>query len=94
MEKFNSILGLLQEGGFYSAQDADSLPSHNAKAKREGAFYVWTEQEIDDALKDVTVNGDSSVDVATYFKQYFGVKANGNCPSDTVRFPVLLPLLV
>uniref|UniRef100_F1KWI2 Spermatogenesis-associated protein 20-like TRX domain-containing protein n=1 Tax=Ascaris suum TaxID=6253 RepID=F1KWI2_ASCSU len=71
------------EGGFYSAQDADSLPSHNAKAKREGAFYVWTEQEIDDALKDVTVNGDSSVDVATYFKQYFGVKANGNCPSDT-----------
>uniref|UniRef100_A0A914RRW1 DUF255 domain-containing protein n=1 Tax=Parascaris equorum TaxID=6256 RepID=A0A914RRW1_PAREQ len=65
------------EGGFHSAQDADSLPSHSAKAKREGALY------------DVTINGDSNVDVATYFKQYFGVKTNGNCSSDTVLAAII-----
>ncbi len=28
-------------GGFYSAEDADSLPAADAKEKKEGAFYVW-----------------------------------------------------
>lgn len=35
------------EGGFYSAEDADSLPAdQNAKKKREGAFCVWTYAEL------------------------------------------------
>ena len=34
------------EGGFYSAEDADSLPSEGAKEKKEGAFYVWERQEV------------------------------------------------
>src|SRR5207249_2380286 len=44
------------DGGFYSAEDADSLPSKDAKektglsaeasAKAEGAFYVWEKKEI------------------------------------------------
>jgi uncharacterized protein len=28
------------EGGFYSAEDADSLPAPDSKEKTEGAFYV------------------------------------------------------
>ncbi|KAK9455983.1 hypothetical protein V1511DRAFT_457736 [Dipodascopsis uninucleata] len=33
-------------GGFYSAEDADSIASDNAFTKREGAFYVWTYEEF------------------------------------------------
>jgi uncharacterized protein YyaL (SSP411 family) len=40
------------EGGFFSAEDADSLPRADAARKLEGAFYVWTQQEIAEALGD------------------------------------------
>ena len=35
------------EGGFYSAEDADSVidPAH-PKEKGEGAFYIWTAEEL------------------------------------------------
>jgi uncharacterized protein YyaL (SSP411 family) len=29
-------------GAFYSAEDADSLPSLDASHKSEGAFYIWS----------------------------------------------------
>lgn len=38
------------EGSFYSALDADSLNSQNHL--EEGAFYVWTKQELQDLLKE------------------------------------------
>ena len=62
-----------KEGGFFSAEDADSPvvgiddPSHKTA---EGAFYVWTKKEIDDAL------GDS----AEIFDFHYGVQAHGNAP--------------
>ena len=75
-----------KEGGFFSAEDADSpVPvaavdlSAVASAKvddrghpktAEGAFYVWTKKEIDDAL------GDS----AEVFDFHYGVQAHGNAP--------------
>jgi uncharacterized protein YyaL (SSP411 family) len=35
------------EGGFFSAEDADSLPpSGETKEKSEGAFYVWSVEEV------------------------------------------------
>ena len=45
-------------GGFYCAEDADSLPSEPAgrapvrsgESKEEGAFYLWTRAEIEEAL--------------------------------------------
>ena len=57
------------EGAFYSAEDADSLPTHGSKVKKEGAFYVWTAAELDKILGE-----DSKV-----FKFHFGVKQGGNC---------------
>jgi len=63
-----------KEGGFYSAEDADSPvvgiddPSHKKTA--EGAFYVWTKKEIDEAL------GDS----AEVFDFHYGVQTHGNAP--------------
>ena len=96
-----------KDGGFFSAEDADSLdsvaagpssprdesvrladrtggsasPDESATPseagahrvplqKKEGAFYVWTEKQIDNALGD-----DSEV-----FKYHFGVQPHGNAP--------------
>jgi uncharacterized protein YyaL (SSP411 family) len=64
------------EGGFYSAEDADSIPPEEAGAatphRKEGAFYVWTSEEMDELL------GPDS-DVAS---QRFGVEPGGNAPED------------
>ena len=76
-----------KEGGFFSAEDADSpVPVAAVHDRRresdvdpqraplrktaEGAFYVWTKKEIDDAL------GDS----AEIFDFHYGVQAHGNAP--------------
>src|SRR6058998_1984293 len=64
-----------KEGGFFSAEDADS-PVVAAGADRghggtkEGAFYIWTKKEIDDALGDV----------AEIFDYHYGVQSHGNAP--------------
>lgn len=34
------------EGGIYSAEDADSFEFEGAKRKKEGAFYIWTNDEV------------------------------------------------
>jgi uncharacterized protein YyaL (SSP411 family) len=75
-----------KEGGFFSAEDADSPVSvaagdlsavalakaddHGHPNTAEGAFYVWTKKEIDNAL------GDS----AEVFDFHYGVQAHGNAP--------------
>jgi uncharacterized protein YyaL (SSP411 family) len=56
------------EGGIFSAEDADSLdPATNSK--KEGAFYLWTEAEIDEVLGPQR---------AAVFKPHYRVKAHGN----------------
>jgi uncharacterized protein YyaL (SSP411 family) len=57
------------EGGFYSAEDADSLPDAQATEKREGAFYVWTREEIDRLL---------TPEEAQAFRRTYGVERDGN----------------
>jgi len=62
------------QGGFYSAEDADSAAdAAHPKDKREGAFYVWTADEIDAALTDSE---------ASVLKYRFGVEAGGNVEED------------
>jgi hypothetical protein len=64
------------EGGFYSAEDADSVPAGQAAAakphKMEGAFYVWSDEEIDTLLGE-------DADIA---RRRFGIRSGGNAPSD------------
>src|ERR1700730_3681597 len=57
-------------GGLFSAEDADSLFEHGKPEHGEGAFYIWTEKQIDDAL-----GNDSAI-----FKFHFGVQPHGNAP--------------
>lgn len=59
-------------GGFYSAEDADSLLAHGKPEHAEGAFYVWTKEEIDAAL---------GADAA-FFCTHYGVKPGGNVEQD------------
>ena len=59
-----------KEGGFFSAEDADSLLEHDKPEHAEGAFYVWTKKEIDDSL------GEN----AGVFNFHYGVEEEGNAP--------------
>jgi uncharacterized protein YyaL (SSP411 family) len=56
-------------GGFFSAEDADSLYRPTDKEKREGAFYVWTQKEFHDILGQ----RDSGI-----LSRYYNVEENGN----------------
>jgi uncharacterized protein YyaL (SSP411 family) len=61
------------EGGFYSAEDADSPDPVRPEVTREGAFYLWTREEIDGVL------GKAAADV---FCRYYGVEEHGNVRDD------------
>lgn len=58
-------------GGFHSAEDADSLFAHGKPEHGEGAYYVWTSEEI-----DVLLGNNSAL-----FKQVYAVKPEGNSPA-------------
>ncbi len=57
------------EGGFFSAEDADSLPKKDSAKKTEGAFYIWTQDDIRIVLGD---------DRAGEFCAVYGVEPEGN----------------
>ncbi len=61
-----------QAGGFYSAEDADSLFEAGKTEHGEGAFYVWTKNEIERVL------GESAAEI---FNRVYGVEAAGNAPA-------------
>lgn len=67
-----------EEGGFYSAEDADSLPTDNAEEKKEGAFCVWTAQEIHQLLPDPVPGAADCATMGDIFIHYYGVKDKGN----------------
>jgi uncharacterized protein YyaL (SSP411 family) len=63
-------------GAFYSAEDADSVPPEQAGSshahKSEGAFYIWSESEIEQLLGQ-------DADIA---RRRFGIEKDGNAPQD------------
>ena len=60
------------EGGFYSAENADSAPGTGGSELAEGAFYVWTAGEIRAVLGDAR---------AGLFNYRYGVEPAGNVPA-------------
>jgi len=72
------------DGAFWSAEDADSIPPDDRAAgtsdgpgqphaaKREGAFYVWTADEVDRRL-----GPDGPI-----ARRRFGIEDGGNAPED------------
>lgn len=58
-----------RDGGFYSAEDADSAPDPaRPREKSEGAFYLWTREELDQLLGE---DGE-------WFARRYGVLKDGN----------------
>ncbi|KAH6813974.1 catalytics protein [Perilla frutescens var. frutescens] len=64
-------------GEIFSAEDADSAEFEGASRKKEGAFYVWTSQEIDDILGEH----------APLFKEHYYIKPSGNCDLSRMSDP-------
>ncbi len=69
-----------EEGGFYSAEDADSPVFDSlagapdiADRKAEGAFYVWRQEEIENLL---------GPDLSSIFVRRYGIEKNGNVAAD------------
>jgi uncharacterized protein YyaL (SSP411 family) len=73
-----------QSGGFYSAEDADSYPTYGASHKKEGAFCVWTYNEVQSLLSK-PVDGNTDQSVATVFCTHYDVKPQGNVNPLQVR---------
>ena len=61
------------EGAFYSAENADSPLPDNPEVEVEGAFYVWTLDELRSVL------GPEDADL---WAQCYGVKPGGNVEQD------------
>lgn len=61
------------EGGFFSAEDADSYPARKSNSKKEGAFYTWTRKEIEEALDPLE---------SDIFCYVYGVESGGNALDD------------
>jgi uncharacterized protein len=66
-------------GAFYSAEDADSLIEHGRPEHAEGAYYVWTAAQIEEALR-ATVRVDRAVSLAELVAYHFDVRPEGNVP--------------
>ncbi|XP_060620737.2 spermatogenesis-associated protein 20 isoform X1 [Anolis sagrei] len=67
-----------KSGGFYSAEDADSYPTAKSEKKQEGAFCVWTAEEIRQLLPDLIEGSPERKSVADVFMHHYGVKEDGN----------------
>ncbi len=62
------------DGGFYSAEDAESAPDHSSPSqKEEGAFYVWTKSETGTIL---------TTEEADIWCRSYGVEEDGNVADD------------
>ena len=62
-----------EEGGFYSAEDADSADPAQPGHSGEGAFYIWTAEEIERLVGRRE---------AVVFARHYGVEPTGNVIND------------
>ncbi|MFW2365788.1 MAG: thioredoxin domain-containing protein, partial [Desulforhopalus sp.] len=63
-------------GGFYSAEDADSDNPYASGEHGEGAYYLWTEEDINRRLGQ---------DDAALFIYSYGVQSGGNVAQDPLQ---------
>jgi len=76
-EIFNYVIRDMQDpgGGFYSAEDADSINPYNPQEHGEGAYYLWRWEEVQNLLGHET---------AEQFCYVHGTKKDGNVNQDPI----------
>ncbi len=62
-----------ERGGFHSAEDADSPDPENPSHSGEGAFYIWTQAEIERTVDP---------EVLQAFLHHYGIEPDGNVEND------------
>lgn len=69
-----------QGGGFYSAEDADSYPTHDSEEKVEGAFYAWDYDEIKNLFEKNSEKFQFFKDLNPFeiYSYHYDIKKNGN----------------
>ncbi|CAI9105338.1 OLC1v1004236C1 [Oldenlandia corymbosa var. corymbosa] len=65
------------DGEIFSAEDADSAEYEGASRKKEGAFYVWTNEEVEQIVGEH----------AELVKDHYYVKPAGNCDLSSLSDP-------
>lgn len=66
-------------GGFYSGEDADSLPTADDNHKIEGAFYAWTYSEIQEAFQENKTSFNcEKVDPFIVYAHHYDIRETGN----------------
>jgi uncharacterized protein YyaL (SSP411 family) len=81
------------EGGFFSTLDAQSRPPTSRLEGEdaddaEGAFYVWTPEEVDAAVAGADVDGVDAETAAALFRERYGVESGGNFEGGTTVLTV------
>ena len=82
------------EGGFFSTLDAQSrqLPSRLDEGEpaddEEGAFYVWTPEEVGEAVAGEDIDGVDAETAAALFCDRYGVASGGNFEGGTTVLTV------
>lgn len=70
------------EGGFYSAEDADSQMTQNSLEKKEGAYYTWDYDEVRQLLKK-PLEGRPKYSQGELICFHYGIKPTGNVKPET-----------
>ncbi|GAB6862727.1 thioredoxin domain-containing protein [Haloplanus litoreus] len=81
------------DGGFYSTLDAQSRPPASRTDEEdpedaEGAFYVWTPEEIHEAVAGADIDGVDAGTAADLFCDRYGVESGGNFERGTTVLTV------
>lgn len=61
------------EGGFYSAEDADSENPYSPGQHSEGAFYLWSKEDLEEKL---------GPELSKTFIEIYGIREKGNVSRD------------
>ncbi|SDZ84790.1 hypothetical protein SAMN04488065_0753 [Haloplanus vescus] len=84
------------EGGFYSTLDAQSetppsrLNEGDDPEDEEGAFYVWTPEEVREAMGEEPIDGVDAETAADLFCDRYGVETGGNFEGGTTVLTVAM----
>lgn len=66
------------KGGFFSGEDADSYREHGDAEKVEGAFYAWTQDEVQMLFTENAAQFSNAATALDIYCHYYGITDEGN----------------